>query len=139
MHIHILRDTYSEKSTMGELYINDVAFSDTLEDEVRAGPKVPHKTAIPAGTYKVIIDYSTRFKRLMPHVLNVPEFEGIRFHWGNRPEDTDGCIVVGRRTTAPDWVGESRVTFEALLSKLMTASAHGEEITLIIAPKDAAA
>jgi hypothetical protein len=133
MHIHILRDTCGDTFTLGELYVNDVAFCDTLEDKVRDGAKVPGATAIPAGTYKVTIDRSTRFKRLMPHVLDVPGFEGIRIHSGNTDADTEGCILVGRRTGQADFIGESRVTFEQLFSKLTTAIAHGEEVTLAIA------
>jgi hypothetical protein len=65
-----LRDTY----TIGHLYINGVYFCDTLEDKVRNlddESKVYGETAIPYGTYNVVIDYSSHFKRMMPHILNV--------------------------------------------------------------------
>jgi hypothetical protein len=138
MKLELLRDTYSSKFTLGKLYVDGVAFCGTLEDKVRTGPKVPHATAIPTGTYKVVIDMSTRFKRLMPHVLNVPDFEGIRIHPGNTDADTEGCILVGKRSGDGfiDFIGDSRATFEPLLSKMMTAIAHGQEITLAIAPKE---
>jgi hypothetical protein len=135
MKLQLLRDTFGESFTLGKLTVNDADFCDTLEDQVRTGPKVPHETAIPDGTYKVILDMSTRFKRVMPHVLDVPGFDGIRIHSGNTDADTEGCILVGKRTGKGDFIGESRATFETLLSKLMTANAHGEEITLTIAPK----
>lgn len=80
--------------TIGKLYIDGEYFCDTLEDTVR-DKKIPNKTAIPAGTYKVIVNTSPRFKRLLPRLLDVPGFEGILIHRGNTPEDTSGCILVG--------------------------------------------
>lgn len=88
------RDTY----TIGKLYVDGVYFCDTLEDKVRnlnREPKIPGKTAIPAGKYKLIINTSARFKRLLPRLLDVPHFDGILIHRGNTPEDTSGCILVG--------------------------------------------
>lgn len=89
-----LKDTY----TIGRLYIDGEYFCDTLEDKVRdlsQEKKVPGETAIPAGTYKVIVNDSPRFKRKLPRLLNVPHFDGILIHRGNTPEDTSGCILVG--------------------------------------------
>ena len=74
----------------------------TLEDKYRENTgvpvcewKIPHETAIPCGTYPLIIDMSTRFKKLMPHICNVEGFDGIRIHAGNTDQDTDGCILLG--------------------------------------------
>jgi hypothetical protein len=137
MQLHLLRDTFGPKSTLGLLYIDDVAECDTLEDKVRTGPKVPHETAIPTGTYRVIIDRSSRFKRLMPHVLNVPGFEGIRIHWGNTDLDTEGCPLVGRRTDNVDFISDSRKTFDAFFVKLTAAVDRGEEVWITVMAKKA--
>ena len=64
-------------------------------------------TAIPAGTYKVIIDASTRFKRDMPHILDVPNFTGIRIHSGNTDQDTDGCLLLGTAIENDDFISGS--------------------------------
>ena len=56
---------------------------------------MPELTAIPEGTYKVEITWSAKFSQLMPILLNVPNFTGIRIHWGNTAEDTAGCLLVG--------------------------------------------
>jgi hypothetical protein len=90
-----LKRTYKgDKYTIGDLYVNGKWFCNTLEDVVRE-IKIPNETAIPFGTYKVIVNMSPRFKRLLPRLLNVPGFDGILIHRGNTPSDTSGCILVG--------------------------------------------
>lgn len=80
--------------TIGKLYIDGEYFCDTLEDKVRE-VKIKNETAIPTGTYKVIVNMSPRFKRLLPRLLDVPGFDGILIHRGNTDKDTSGCILVG--------------------------------------------
>lgn len=138
MEIKVLRKTYSKNSTIGEMYINGTRFCYTLEDTCRdknrdgdlkdAGEaKVFGQTCIPAGRYKVVLNYSNRFKRVMPQLLNVPNFEGIRLHNGNYPKDTLGCILVGS-TKAVDFVGHSVDTFDKLMIRLNATVKAGEEI-----------
>lgn len=79
----------------------------TGEDVVRQAPgepwdpacKVKGDTAIPRGRYRVVMDYSNRFQRKMPHLLDVPSFDGIRIHGsrGALPVEvsTEGCVCVG--------------------------------------------
>ena len=82
-------------TTFGKLFTNDMVFLNyTLEDKVRK-EKIKHQTAIPAGTYEIVITYSPRFKVMMPLLLDVPNFEGIRIHRGNLITNTSGCIIVG--------------------------------------------
>lgn len=80
--------------TIGKLYIGGEYFCDTLEDAVRP-EKIKNETAIPAGTYDVILNMSNRFKKILPLLLKVPNYEGVRIHSGNTKEDTSGCILVG--------------------------------------------
>ena len=112
-----LKDTY----TIGRLYVDGEYFCDTLEDKVRPdGIKVYGETAIPAGTYKVVITYSNRFKRLLPLLQNVPMFEGIRIHPGNTSADTHGCLLVGINTEKGK-ITQSKVTFDKLFKLLEKA------------------
>ena len=88
------KDTY----TIGVLMVDGEKFSDTLEDKVRdlkSEKKVYGETAIPAGKYKVVMSMSSKFKRVMPYLENVPQFTGIMIHLGNTIKDTLGCILVG--------------------------------------------
>jgi len=126
MVIKIKRLHKTDSSTIGELTIDGKFECYTLEDKERE-VKIKCETAIPKGTYKVIINQSNRFKKLLPLVLNVPNFEGIRIHPGNTNHDTEGCILVGR-TRSKDFIGQSRKAFATLFAKMKEA----KEITLII-------
>lgn len=82
--------------TGGVLYVDGKFQCFTLEDIVRdPGIKVMNETAIAAGTYRVDMTMSARFKKIMPQLMDVPNFTGIRIHAGNTDHDTSGCILVG--------------------------------------------
>lgn len=98
MNLKLKRIYKGPKYTIGHLYIDDKYYCDTLEDVVRdlsIEKKVPGETAIPAGTYGVIVNMSPKFGRELPRLLNVPNFDGILIHRGNTPKDTAGCILIG--------------------------------------------
>lgn len=135
MRLKIIRDLFTAASATGALTVDGVFECDTLEDTDRhleaGGEKVADATAIPRGTYHVVMDFSPRFQTIMPHVLDVPGFVGVRIHSGNRPDDTEGCILVGRRMPErADWISGSHIAYSALLLKLRAADARGETITL---------
>lgn len=119
MQITVKRLHKTDTSTIGELLIDGLFECYTLED-IERPVKIKAETAIPKGTYKVIINQSNRFKRLMPLLLNVPNFEGVRIHAGNTNHDTEGCILVGR-TRSKDFIGQSRKAYEKLFKKMQAA------------------
>lgn len=97
MKLTIVRINYNDKTTIGRLYINNEFFCYTLEDKVRPkGVKVYGETAIPSGKYKVIVSYSPKFKKLLPEILNVPMFSGIRMHGGNSSINSSGCVILAK-------------------------------------------
>lgn len=130
MELQIKRTDFSEESTIGELSVNGVFECYTLEDKVRP-VKIAGKTAIPSGRYEVIINFSQRFQKQLPLLLNVPNYEGVRIHSGNTAANTEGCILVGE-TKTDNFVGESRWAFNRLFEKLKVA-AETEKIFLEIA------
>jgi hypothetical protein len=126
MKLLLKRIHKTDVSTIGELYIDGIFQCYTLED-IERDVKIKSETAIAKGKYKVMITLSNRFKKYMPLLLNVPNFEGVRIHSGNTNHDTEGCILVGQ-TRSKDFIGQSRKAFDKLFKKLETA----KEITIEI-------
>lgn len=120
--------------TVGRLYVDGKFFCNTLEDTIRdlnRERKVPGKTAIPYGEYKVVFNWSPKFGRNLPRLLNVPAFEGILIHPGNTADDSSGCILVGKNTKVGR-LTESRYTSDRLNVLVKDAQRKGESITIEI-------
>ncbi len=136
MKLKLTRDVFTAKSTLGTLTIDDAFECYTLEDVDRkledGGEKIYGETAIPRGTYDVIIDFSPKYQKPMPHILNVPQYEGVRIHPGNFPKDTEGCILLGL-SRGIDRVNSSVLAFQRLLAKLDAAYDSGETVMLEVA------
>jgi len=134
MHIKLVRKMGNSQFTEGRMYINGEFECFTVEDAIRA-VKIQNKTAIPKGTYNVIMTMSTRFKKMMPLLENVPNFTGVRIHAGNSSKDTEGCIIVGALNDSmdDDFVGASKVAVSRLYPKIVDALAKNETVTLEIA------
>ncbi|MDR3754283.1 MAG: DUF5675 family protein [Terracidiphilus sp.] len=132
MNLFLERFQYTPNSTVGRLSVDGVFQCFTLEPSTRPiGVKVVGKTSIPAGRYTVTIRNSARFNRLMPHVENVPGFDGIEIHWGNYPKDTEGCIIVGEAYTT-DEVVCSMDAFNKFFPMLVGVQRMGAGIGLTI-------
>ena len=107
MNLTLKRLNLTPNYTEGELYVNGVYFCKTLEDTNRDlnkngqfdnnEKKVYGETCIPYGKYKVVLSYSPKFKRELPEILEVPDFQGIRIHRGNKISDTLGCVLCGEK------------------------------------------
>ncbi len=139
MKLTLKREEFTEVSTIGRLFVNGIFACFILEDKVRPEdePKVFGKTAIPYGTYGVIVTKSARFSAkaghdvYLPLLLNVPGFEGARIHSGNKPEDTEGCLLTGT-TKDVHSVGNSRTAFIQINEVINNALKKGEGITIEI-------
>ncbi len=133
MKLTLTRKVYTDRSTIGSLDIDGAHECDTLEDMTRRpGVKIHGLTAIPAGAYKVIIDWSNRFKKLLPLLLNVPNYEGVRIHTGNDDNNTEGCILVGTAGKQTDWISGSVTAMAALQPKIQAALDRKETVMLVI-------
>lgn len=129
------RMVFTDESTIGVLNAGNAFHCFTLEDTNRGlsntmSPqeiqvkKVFGKTAIPTGRYRVVLNFSSRFKKVMPLIVNVPGFEGIRIHSGNTAADTEGCILVGMEKQI-NQILESRNAWAELMKVL--EDVHGKE------------
>ena len=141
MRIEIVRIAFKNTYTIGKLYVDGKYFSDVLEDVDRGldssmteseilKKKVKGQTAIPTGHYVINITYSPKYKRMMPLLLDVKGFSGIRIHSGNSSKDTEGCLLVGKNKKV-GMVLESRDTYQRLF-KMMEGQ---KEITIDITRK----
>lgn len=127
--------------TIGKMYIDGEYFCDTLEDRVRdinkngkfdnGEVKVAGETAIPYGRYQVVVNMSPRFKRELPRLLNVPNFEGILIHRGNTDKDSSGCILVGENKVKGKVINSTPYE-QKLVSILKEIQNKGEEIWITI-------
>jgi hypothetical protein len=138
MNLLVVREYLTDKVTIGSLYVNNVFECYTLEDKDRhlenGGVKLYGETAIPLGSYSVVLTTSARFKRVLPLLRGVQGFDGVRIHAGNTAADTHGCILVGTVKTNTTLVN-SKFAMTKLFAKLQTAVQNGEQITLRIERK----
>lgn len=140
MKLEVKRVAKRSTYTIGKLYINGVYFCDTLEDKDRGLKqsdavysikkiKVPNHTAIPTGFYKVIVNKSPKFGRMLPRLLNVPGFEGILIHRGNTDKDTSGCIIVGENKVVGKVINSTG--YETRLVDILTKAQNSKEEIII--------
>lgn len=136
LDMKLVRTEFKDTQTVGKLYLNGVYFCDTLEDKNRdlnkngvfdgTEKKVYSETCIPFGQYKVIINQSPRFKRLMPRLLNVPHFDGILIHNGVTEKNSAGCILVG------SYDGQKLVRSKEIFNKLFEIMKYYNDIQISI-------
>lgn len=133
MIINVKRKIFNPNNTISEVYIDGEFFGNILEDTDRGldskqpleeikKKKVYGETAIPTGTYEVVISWSNRFNQYLPLLVNVPGYDGIRIHPGNTEVDSLGCLLPGKISPDKHKVLQSRITFNKLFSLIKTAA-----------------
>lgn len=138
MELKVIRQYRKSEYTIGKMYVNGQYFCDTVEDcdrgltdemseEYIKARKVYGKTAIPTGTYNVILSYSPKFKKTLPLIKDVKGFSGIRIHSGNTAEDSLGCILVGENK-----IKGGVINSRATMLRLMEIMRKGDKISIEI-------
>ena len=157
LELKLKRIAVRENYTIGHLYVNGKYFCDTLESADRGLDqkmpldellkiKVRGKTAIPAGTYRITMNHkSPKFSKsayyrgfcggYLPRLLDVPGFEGVLIHRGNRENATEGCLLVGDNTSRGG-LSSSKGRWEKLMREhLIPAKENGTPIIITICSK----
>lgn len=152
MNILLDRKWKANEYTIGKLYINGVEFSDTLEDKDRGlkdsmslneitSKKVYGQTAIPTGTYEILMTYSSKFanrvwgkkyKGKVPQLINVKGYGGVRIHPLNTAKDTLGCIGVGKNTSKGMITNSTTYYYKLLDEYILPAIMKNEKVLITI-------
>lgn len=146
MELTLQRLGHSERGTIGALFI-DREFAAFVPEDPPQIEKVKGQTRIPAGRYRVILEYSPKFSANptyghdMLTLLDVPGFGGIRIHIGNSPADTMGCILPNYSATfAPGGTvacGSSSPAYRAIYATVAARIEAGEDCWITVRDEDA--
>ena len=133
VNLLIIRETFTDKSTIGNLYLDGEWLCDTLELPWKDNQR--SVSCIPAGQYKVRLrtarESATRdYLHLL--IQDVPNRDYILVHIGNKSSDSRGCVLVGIGTEQ-DFVKNSRLAMELLMKEIINLG--GTNINLIIKNK----
>lgn len=153
MELKLDRKWKKEDYTVGRLYIDDEFFCNTMEDTDRGldqdmqdfmirSRKIPSRTAVPTGRYKVLMNtvspkfsqrpfYMQVCKGKVPRLKDVKGFEGILIHCGADHSHSAGCILVGKNTIKGQ-LTDSQETFKDLYAQMKAAYDAGQEIFITI-------
>lgn len=142
MEITLDRAWKKDGYTISRLFINGERICEALEDTDRGLKqsmsleeikklKIYGKTAIPSGRYKVVMSYSPKFGKVLPEVLDVKGYSGIRIHWGNTAKDTLGCVLPGLNVRKGTVLYSTKWT-NVIISEISSAIKRGEEVWLNI-------
>jgi hypothetical protein len=148
MELELIRNHFTDTATIGDLNIDGKHFCYILEDTDRGlyssmvlddinKKKVYGKTAIPYGRYQIVVTKSERFSRMkgkdvyLPLLVNVPGYGGIRIHTGNKPEDTEGCLLPGTEKQDKT-VTNSTTAFLKLNELINNTIKKGEQVFITI-------
>ena len=148
LHRKWKKATYS----VGRFFVNGAFLFNSLEPKDRdlasfmsvdyiKTVKTAGKTAIPLGTYEVRLTKSTKFKNrtwakkyggLVPEILGVPGFSGVRIHPGNDVSSTDGCPLTGKNTAVGKLTSSTTCYYQLMDSYLLPAHVSGERMDITI-------
>lgn len=138
MELTVQRKYYKQKYTIGKLLIDGEYVCDTLEPPCFKTTEFMNVTfikkaklngfrAIPAGHYKIALEPSKRFGKLLPHILDVKGFSGVLIHSGNFPSDTSGCILPGWNRRK-GMVCSSLSAMSIIMNRIKNAIKHGQNV-----------
>ena len=154
MSLHFIQKRIARKPkhTISNLYVDGKFICNILEDRDRGlddsmtveeikSIKVYGETAIPTGTYEIILTVSPKFKKRswarpysgkVPRLVDVKGFEGVLIHPFNTPEESLGCLGPGENRVVGK-VLNSTANFNRIMNDfILPAVEKGEKIYITI-------
>jgi len=129
MKLDVYRLIETDRSIIGRVTVDGQQFCFDLEPG-RFHPVHAGHPCIPCGVFKVRLTMSPHLGYVTPELLDVPGRTNIRWHKGNKPEDSLGCTLLGTsHGPAPDWISDSHTAFDQLMALCFAAEASRQEIT----------
>lgn len=137
MLITVDRFLSDKDTTISKVSVDGTFVCYGLEDEHRT-QKLPKETRIPAGSYEIRLrteggkhtQYQKRFPGFHQGMLwlqDVPGFEFILIHIGNKEEETDGCLLVGESYSEGSMtIGQSAKAYEKVYKMVVEAAKAGD-------------
>jgi len=129
----LTRRSFLSDCTRGTVIINQDVF-ETLEPVRRTDGLKPR--CIPPGKYKVVLEYSKKFDKILPELKGVPGFDEAKFHRGNYAHETDACILPGL-TGDKTHVWKSLKAVTAIIKHIEAAEKAGIPVYIQIIEKEA--
>lgn len=139
MKLELWRDKSNDKNTHGTIYVNGMYECRSLEDVVReiAGVpvevwKIPKQTAIPSGIYDLEKYFWQKHQKFYLKLRNVLGFTDIYVHGGVSADDSEGCILTGKKYLDDYTILQSQIALQALNARVFPALEAGERVQLEI-------
>lgn len=140
MKIILQRTSDNGTSTLGILTADGfqcVTLEDTFREE-----KIHGKTRIPAGRYEIKLRTAGRmhnqYIKKFPHhvgmlwLQDVPGFQYVYIHVGNKASNSSGCVLVGTNIENENFISESTVAYIKLYAIVVEALERKEEVIIQI-------
>lgn len=143
MIIRIKRKRVVDDCTLGDIFIDGVWEGYTLENRPHE-EKVQGDTRIDAGIYdvefrEIVSGLTQTYREKYPwfefhiQIMDVPNFDYVYIHIGNKAKDTDGCVLVGSSQSFSEaFIGSSTTRYKEIYKKISSALKQGIKVTLII-------
>ena len=133
--IKIVRNWQDTNQTLGNCVVYDdykkpLFSSLSLERGWRNNEK--SVSCIPVGTYKVVLEYSNRFKADLWEIKGVPNRSECKFHAANYWYQLNGCIALGSRLADINKDGYNDITSSKNTMKAFHKALENDKEALLI-------
>ncbi len=133
--IHINRDDVGDEQCLGVCYVADENCKRLFKSECIERGWLDNKkriSCIPTGSYVARLEWSSRFKKKLWEIYNVPNRSECKFHAANYSRQLNGCIALGQNRRDIDKDGLDDVTSSRKTMALFHKALDGDEVAYVI-------